>query len=118
MIFLLAETPLEEEKSPFFLYLYTDELAALRKHLLANGVKVSEIHQPPCMQSGEISVPDPDGHCVLSGSGVRLNMKGGNGNAVNGWRNLICLPDLFPVSNLRNLSAAILASHNSPKPLV
>ena len=60
-MFLQAETPMEEAKSPFFLYLYTDELAALREHLLANGEKVSAINRPPYMQSGEISVPDPDG---------------------------------------------------------
>ena len=44
-----------------------DELAALREHLLANGVKVSGIHRPAYMQSGEISVPDPDGYSVFVG---------------------------------------------------
>ena len=34
LMFLLAETPMKVVKSPFFLYLYTDELAALREHLL------------------------------------------------------------------------------------
>ena len=65
LMFLLAETPMKVSDTGFFLYLYTDQLAALREHLLANGVKVSEIHRPPYMQSGEISVPDPDGYSVF-----------------------------------------------------
>lgn len=67
LMFLLAETPVDASRLPFFLYLYTEELPALREHLLANGVKVSEIHCPPYMQSGEISVPDPDGYAVFVG---------------------------------------------------
>jgi catechol 2,3-dioxygenase-like lactoylglutathione lyase family enzyme len=67
LMFLLAEEPVDASKQAFFLYLYTDELAALREQLLANGVKVSEIHRPPYMQSGEISVPDPDGYGVFVG---------------------------------------------------
>jgi catechol 2,3-dioxygenase-like lactoylglutathione lyase family enzyme len=67
LMFLLAETPMEGSRQAFFLYLYTDELAALREHLLANGVKVSGIHRPAYMQSGEISVPDPDGYSVFVG---------------------------------------------------
>ena len=66
-MFLLAEEPVDASRQPFFLYLYTDELPALREHLLANGVKVSEIHRPPYMASGEISVPDPDGYRVFVG---------------------------------------------------
>ena len=67
LMFLLAEEPVDASKQAFFLYLYTDELPALRAHLLANGVKVSEIHHPPYMQSGEISIPDPDGYGVFVG---------------------------------------------------
>ena len=66
-MFLLAERPMEGCKQAFFLYLYTDVLTALREHLLANGVEVSEIHRPPYMQNGEVSVPDPDGYDVFVG---------------------------------------------------
>ncbi len=66
-MFLLAESPMEPAKQAFFLYLYTDRLADLREHLLANGVKASEIHRPPYMASGEMSVPDPDGYGVFVG---------------------------------------------------
>lgn len=67
LMFLLAEEPVDASRQAFFLYLYTDELPALREHLLANGVSVSEIHRPPYMPSGEISVPDPDGYRVFLG---------------------------------------------------
>jgi catechol 2,3-dioxygenase-like lactoylglutathione lyase family enzyme len=67
LMFLVAETPIDPSKQAFFLYLYTDELPALREHLLANGVKVSGINRPPYMPSGEISVPDPDGYGVFVG---------------------------------------------------
>lgn len=67
LMFLLAEERMEPARQAFFLYLYTDELPVLREHLIATGVKVSEIHYPPYMQSGEISVPDPDGYGVFVG---------------------------------------------------
>ena len=56
-------------KPPFtwFIYLYTDVLPQLREHLIANGVKVSEINHPPYMKKGEICVPDPDGYAVFVG---------------------------------------------------
>ena len=67
LMFLLAETPIQDNKQPFFLYLYTNDLTALREHLLANGVNVSEIQRHAYMQSGEISVSDPDGYGVFVG---------------------------------------------------
>jgi len=67
LMFLLAETAIQGDKQPFFLYLYTNDLTALREHLLANGVNVSEIQRHAYMQSGEISVSDPDGYGVFVG---------------------------------------------------
>jgi catechol 2,3-dioxygenase-like lactoylglutathione lyase family enzyme len=67
LMFLLEESPVGASQQAFFLYLYTDSLPALREHLLASGIKVSEIHRPPYMQSGEISLPDPDGYAVFVG---------------------------------------------------
>ncbi len=56
-------------KPPFtwFVYLYTDQLPALREHLIAHAVKVSEINHPEYMPKGEICVPDPDGYGVFVG---------------------------------------------------
>ena|SRR5579859_1896221 len=67
IMFLLAEEPVDPHRQGIFLYLYTPDLPALREHLLANGVTVSKINRPPYMQSGEISVPDPDGYGVFVG---------------------------------------------------
>ena len=67
IMFLCAEGPVDRYKQGIFLYLYTPDLAALRAHLLTNGVKVSEINRPPYMPSGEISVPDPDGYGIFIG---------------------------------------------------
>lgn len=67
IMFLCAEVEIEPRKQGFFIYMYTDELPALREHLLANGVKVSAINRPPYMQTGEIAVPDPDGYHVFVG---------------------------------------------------
>ena len=62
-----AESPVDARGQGVLVYLYTPDLPALRAHLLANGVKVSEINRPPYMPSGEISVPDPDGYGVFVG---------------------------------------------------
>jgi len=67
VMFLLAETPIDASNQTFLLYLYTDELAALREHLLRSDIKVSEIQRPEYMKSGEISVLDPDSYSVLIG---------------------------------------------------
>ena len=48
-------------------YLYTPDLVALRQHLLANGVKVSEISYPEYMPKGEVCLSDPDGYTLLIG---------------------------------------------------
>lgn len=65
LMFLLAEEPVDVSGQPFFLCLYTEELPALREHLLANGLKVSEIRRPPHMPSGEVSLSDPDGYHIF-----------------------------------------------------
>ena len=67
IMFLLAEEPVDPRQQAFFLYMYSEDLPALRQHLLDHGVKVSEIKRPPYMPSGEISVPDPDGYGVFVG---------------------------------------------------
>ena len=49
------------------LYLYAEDLAALRKHLIAQGVECPEIHFPEYMPSGELAIRDPDGYSVIIG---------------------------------------------------
>jgi predicted enzyme related to lactoylglutathione lyase len=64
IMFLRAEKPLDPSKQGFLFYLYTPDLAALREHLLANGIKVPAITYPEYMPSGKINLIDPDGYRV------------------------------------------------------
>ena len=64
LMFLLAEEPVDASAQSFLLAMYTPDLPGLRKHLLANGVKVSPITHPEYMPSGQITLADPDGYIV------------------------------------------------------
>jgi len=44
--------------------MYTPDLAALREHLSANGIKVPTIKYPEHMLSGELNLTDPDGYHI------------------------------------------------------
>lgn len=70
-LMLLLKDPVDPapraERERFFLYLYTERLPELREHLLANGLKVSEITHPDYMKKGEICVTEPDGFLVFIG---------------------------------------------------
>ena len=61
LMFLAAE-PGHAAPPALMLVMYTPDLPALREHLLAAGVKVSDIKRPPYMPSGEINFRDPDGN--------------------------------------------------------
>jgi len=65
LMFLRAEEPANTSAHPVMLYMYTPDLAALREQLLASGIKVPPIRNPPYMPSGEIGMNDPDGNIVL-----------------------------------------------------
>ena len=64
IMFLRLEKPLDPSKQGFLFYLYTPDLAGLRQHLSANGVKVPAINYPEYMPSGKINIADPDGYHV------------------------------------------------------
>jgi catechol 2,3-dioxygenase-like lactoylglutathione lyase family enzyme len=53
-----------DEQAVLF-YLYATNLVALRNHLLANGVKASEISYPEYLRAGECRIEDPDGYCLM-----------------------------------------------------
>lgn len=61
VMFWRTQPAVDSSAQAFMLYLYTPNLHALREHLLANDVKVSSIHYPGYMPSGEINLTDPDG---------------------------------------------------------
>ena len=67
IMLLRAEKQIDPRVQGVLFYLYTPDLKALRDHLIAGGVKPSEIACPPYMPSGEIRLDDPDGYCVLVG---------------------------------------------------
>lgn len=62
-----ADGPVDAGVQAVLFYLYADDVAALRKHLLENSVEVSEINRPFYMPNGEIRVYDPDGYVLLIG---------------------------------------------------
>ena len=62
IMLLRLEKPLDPSKQGFLFYLYTPDLAGLREHLLANGIKVPAIDFPEYMPSGKIKLADPDGY--------------------------------------------------------
>ena len=67
IMFLRAEKPMDPSAQALLLYMYTPDLAGLREHLLANGVKVPAITHPEYMPSGQIAIADPDGYTVEVG---------------------------------------------------
>jgi len=84
IMFAAASTPVVPEDQAVILYLHVRDVAALRAHLLANGLHdggqytgcgalnngrsvVFEVTRPDYMQSGELRVADPDGYCLLIG---------------------------------------------------
>jgi catechol 2,3-dioxygenase-like lactoylglutathione lyase family enzyme len=77
-----ASGPVVPEQQATLFYLYSDDLAALRTHLLASGLAdgaghgegasdrrrvVFKMSHPFYMPEGEIRVIDPDGYCLLIG---------------------------------------------------
>ena len=62
-----ASGPVDAGQQAVLFYLYASDLAGLRTHLLANGVKVSLITYPDYMPKGEVRVEDPDGYVLLIG---------------------------------------------------
>jgi catechol 2,3-dioxygenase-like lactoylglutathione lyase family enzyme len=67
LMFARASEPVIASQQAVLFYLYSPNLIALREHLLASGVRVSEITYPEYMRKGEIRVEDPDGYVLLIG---------------------------------------------------
>lgn len=57
--------PLNPDAQDALFYLYASDLIAVRNHLIAHGVKVSEIKYPEYLPKGEFATNDPDGYCLM-----------------------------------------------------
>lgn len=84
IMFTQADGPIAPEHQAVIFYMYTENVAELRRRLLSaglhdggkfcgqpgpnNGRRVAfEITHPPYMLAGELRVSDPDGYCILVG---------------------------------------------------
>jgi hypothetical protein len=60
-----AGGPVELGRPMLRFYLYSDDLDALRGHLLANGVEAGAIVDGTPGPRREMTVIDPDGYCLM-----------------------------------------------------
>jgi GNAT superfamily N-acetyltransferase len=83
IMFARASGPVDASEQAVLFYMYCDNVALLRQHLLASGVRdggrfigcpgqgsprtVFDISFPDYMEFGELRVSDPDGYCILIG---------------------------------------------------
>jgi len=79
-----ADGPIDPGQQAVIFYMYSTDVAALRRHLLACGLRdggvysgaaapgdgprmVFEVAHPHYMPAGEVRIADPDGYCILVG---------------------------------------------------
>jgi hypothetical protein len=79
-----ASGPVDADQQAVLFYMYSTDVAALRRHLLASGVNdagayrgvkspsdaprvVFEVAHPDYMRAGELRLADPDGYVILVG---------------------------------------------------
>ena len=84
IMFARADGPVDAEQQAVLFYMYSTDVAGLRRHLLGSGLHnggpysgakspndgprmVFEVAHPDYMQAGEMRVADPDGYCILVG---------------------------------------------------
>lgn len=84
IMFAKSSGPIDAGQQAVLFYMYSDDVAKLRTHLLASGLAdggpflgqagpnggrrvVFAISRPHHMPDGEIRVADPDGYCILVG---------------------------------------------------
>jgi catechol 2,3-dioxygenase-like lactoylglutathione lyase family enzyme len=60
-----SECALNPQAQGALFYLYATDLVALRRRLITEGVKVSEISYPEYLPQGEFGTSDPDGYCLM-----------------------------------------------------
>jgi len=60
-----SDCAIEAKAQEVLFYLYATDLVEVRDHLIAKGVKVSEISHPEYLPEGEFRTEDPDGYCLM-----------------------------------------------------
>jgi hypothetical protein len=60
-----ASAPIAREQEAVLFYLYSDDLAGLRKRLLGADLRVGEIVDGSPGPLHEMSLADPDGYCLM-----------------------------------------------------
>jgi len=83
-MFARADGPVDAGQQAVIFYMYSTDVAALRRHLLASGLRdsgryggaagpgdgpgmVFEVSHPHYMHAGELRIADPDGYVILVG---------------------------------------------------
>ena len=84
IMFARADGPVDAEQQAVLFYMYSPNVAELRRHLLAAGLHdggeftgapgpgdgrrvVFGVTHPHYMPAGEVRISDPDGYCILVG---------------------------------------------------
>ena len=84
IMFARADGPIDPEQQAVIFYMYSTDVAGLRRQLPARGLHdggaycggkgpnegrnvAFEVAHPDYMQAGEVRVADPDGYCILIG---------------------------------------------------
>ena len=60
-----GECAIDAEAQAVLFYLYATDLVALRKELLAHGLRAGEITYPDYLPKGEFRLTDPDGYTLI-----------------------------------------------------
>jgi hypothetical protein len=84
IMFARADGPIAPEQQAVLFYMYSEDVAGLRAHLLSQGLHdggpyrgqqgpnngrrvVFAVARPDYMKAGEVRIADPDGYCILVG---------------------------------------------------
>lgn len=60
-----ADAPIDPRRQAVLFYLYADDLEALRRDLIAEGVAAGEIVDGSPGPAQEMALADPDGYCLM-----------------------------------------------------
>jgi catechol 2,3-dioxygenase-like lactoylglutathione lyase family enzyme len=65
LMFVCSDEPVDARAQGILFYLYTDDLAALQRHLRAHGERAGQIHDGTPGPEQQTLVRDPDGYVLM-----------------------------------------------------